>query len=86
MGDTSLMDMLPTIFYSRLNYWDGGDLWVVSNLLCSTDGACYQHLQFVSKELTNDEAYVPTPQKSFGYTPLDRDQDAVTRSNRGLKQ
>lgn len=81
----SLLDIMPTLFYSKISFWDGGDLWVYTNLLCSTDGNCYQHLQFVSKKQTQDEAYTPTPQKAFSYTPLDRDQDLVTKSNRSLK-
>lgn len=81
----SIFDVVPTIFYSKLNFWDGGAVWVVSNLLCSNDGTCYQHLQFVSKEQTKNEAYRPTPQILFSYTPLDRDQDLVTRFNRSLR-
>ena len=78
----SIEDMMPTLFYSQLHFWDAKDLWIVSNLLCSNDGTCYQHLQFVSKELTKDESYQPTPKELFSYTPLDRDQDAVTKFNR----
>ena len=81
----SLLDIMPTLFYSKISFWDGGDLWVYTNLLCSNDGSCYQHLQFVSKKQTQGEGYAPTPQKAFSYTPLDRDQDLVTRSNRSLK-
>lgn len=84
----SMGDIMPTLFYSKLNFWDGGQVWVVSNLLCSNDGSCYQHLQFASKEQTQKgpEAYRPTPEKLFSYTPLDRDQDTVTRNNRSLKR
>ena len=82
----SMMDIMPTLFYSKLNFWDGGQVWVVTNFLCSNDGSCYQHLQFVSKDQTKDEPYAPTPEKLFSYTPLDRDQDAVTKFNRSLSQ
>lgn len=81
----SLMELMPVVFYSKISFWDGGDLWVYTNLLCSTDGSCYQHLQFVSKKQTQNEAYAPTPQKAFSYTPLDRDQDLVTKSHLSLK-
>ncbi|MGL4208340.1 MAG: hypothetical protein ACRCTY_03020, partial [Candidatus Adiutrix sp.] len=33
----SLMTIIPTLFYSKLNFWDGGEVWVTSNLLCSND-------------------------------------------------
>jgi len=82
----TLEGIMPTLFYSKLNFWDGSRVWVVTNLLCSNDGTCYQHLQFVSKDQTKDEAYAPTPEKFFSYTPLDRDQDAVTKFNRSLSQ
>lgn len=81
----SLEAIMPTLFYSKLNFWDGGEVWVTSNLLCSNDGTCYQHLQFTSKEKTKGEDYQPTPNKPFSYTPLDRDQDLVVSRNRSLK-
>ena len=82
----AMLALMPVIFYSKLNFWDGNDLWVVSNLLCSNDGNCYQHLQFVSKEQGQDESYQPTPQRPFSYTTTDRDQDLVTKFNRSLSQ
>jgi hypothetical protein len=73
---------MPIVFYSRLNFWDAGDLWVYTNLLCSTDNQCLLHLQFVSKKLTyKKEKYWPTPEVLFGYSPLDRDQDLVSANN-----
>lgn len=80
----SILISMPSIFYSRLNFWNGGNFWVYTNLLCSTDGTCYMHLQFVSKRQTSKESYSPTPEKPFSYSPLDRDQDLVTRVNREL--
>lgn len=77
-----VMKVMPTIFYSKLAFWDAGPVWAYTNLLCSTDGTCYLHLQFVSKDLTRDESYFPTPEKAFSYSPLDRDQDLVTKYNR----
>lgn len=72
--------IIPMIFYSKMNFWDGGKFWVYSNFLCSTDGKCYLHLQFVSKALTKKEGYAPNT-KAFAYSPLDRDQDLVTKHN-----
>lgn len=70
---------MPMIFYSKLAMWDGGGVWAYT---CSTDGACYMHLQFVSKSLTAGENYAATPEKLFSYSPADRDQDMVTKYNR----
>lgn len=80
----TIFDVMPTIFYSKLDFWDGKAIWAYTNLLCSTDGTCYQHIQFVSKHLTAGEQYQPTPDKPFSYSPLDRDQDLVTKSYRSL--
>ncbi len=77
-----MMLMMPSIFYSKLTFWDGGTIWAYTNLLCSTDGTCYVHLQFVSKKLTSTENYLPTPEKPFSYSPLDRDQDLVTNTHK----
>lgn len=83
-GDPEL-PTVHTVFHSKLAFWDGGKYWVFTNLLCSTDGKCYQHLQFVSKELTRDEKYAPTPHKAFSYSSLDRDQDLVTKRNEPME-
>lgn len=71
----------PVVFYSRLDFWDAEPLWAYTNLLCSTDGKCLLHLQFVSKKLTAKEKYWPTPDVLFSYSPLDRDQDRVAANN-----
>jgi len=85
-GGKTMLDFMPTLFYSELNFWDAGNLWVYTSLLCSTDGDCYHHLQFVSKEQTKNETYAPDTKKAaFSYTPLDRDQDSVTKHNRTLQ-
>lgn len=78
-----MMMMMPSIFYSKLVFWDGGKIWVYSNLLCSTDGTCYFHVQFVSKKMTAAEKYRPSPDVAFSYSPLDRDQDMVTDTHKG---
>ena len=77
-----MMMMMPGIFYSKLNFWEGSAVWVYTNLLCSTDGTCYVHLQFVSKKMVSGEKYLPTPGVPFSYSPLDRDQDLVTKAHR----
>lgn len=79
-----LFMMMPTIFFSRLEMWDGGDIWAYTILLCSTDGTCHLHLQFVSKAMTQDENYAATPEKLFSYSPADRDQDLVAKHNAAL--
>jgi hypothetical protein len=81
----TFLDIMPSIFYSKLGFWDGGNFWVSTNLLCSTDGTCYQHLQFASKAQTG-KSYLPTPQQPFSYSPWARDQDMVTSLNRGLEK
>lgn len=75
--DMGNMPKPPHIFYSKLLFWDTGKMYAYINFLCSTDGTCYQHLQFVSKERTKKDGYDPTF-KPFGNTPADRDQDLVT--------
>lgn len=81
LGKRSLMDMVPTNFHTTLDMWDEGALWVYVNLLCSTDGTCYLHMQFVSKHLTGGENYLPREGKMFAYSPMDRDEDIVVKSN-----
>lgn len=76
---------MPMIFYSKLAMWDGGDVLAYTNLLCSTDGTCYMHMQFVSKNMTAHEKYAATPDVLFSYSPADRDQDMVTKYNRTLE-
>lgn len=77
-----MMMMMPVIFYSKLTFWDAGEVWAYTNLLCSTDGTCYLHLQFVSKKLTDGEQYRPASDIPFSYSPLDRDQDIVTDTHK----
>lgn len=79
-----MFSRMPIIFYSRLLFWDAGDKWAYINFLGSTDGICYQHLQFVSKERTANGGYDPEF-KAFANTPLDRDQDMVTAVHKAWK-
>lgn len=87
-GDTKpgedIFSRMPVIFYSRLLFWDAGDKWAYINFLGSTDGTCYQHLQFVSKERTDKDGYSPEF-KPFVNSPLDRDQDMVTAIHKAWK-
>lgn len=86
LGGRQLLDVVPVLFYAEENMWDGGTVWVYASLLCSTDGSCYQHLNFVSKKLTANEAYPDGgKRKLFSYSPLDRDQDLITESNKPAK-
>lgn len=81
-----LAENAPHVFYSKTAFFDGGGVWAYTSLSCSTDGSCSLHLQFASKSRAGGAAYRPTPDKSFGYSPLDRDQDAVIRHNRAWRQ
>lgn len=86
LGDRQLLDVVPVLFYAEEMMWDGGAVWVYASLLCSTDGSCYQHLNFVSKKLAAGEPYPDGGErKLFSYTPLDRDQDLITASNKPAK-
>ncbi len=82
-GGVAILNLLPGVFYRNLAYWNGGKAWVYTSLACSTDGACYVHLQFASKRLTNRSGgYSPKRAKASETTPLDRDQNLVTKYNR----
>lgn len=80
----SLLDVTPTLFHVEENMWDGKTIRVYASLLCSTDGTCYQHVNFVSKDLTRGEDYPTTARKPFSYHALDRDQDRITEANKTL--
>ena len=80
-GNPAPKTFLPSIFHSRMSFWNAGKIWAYTNLLCSTGGYCRLHLQFIDKRLTEREGYQPTPDKLFSYSPLDRDQDLVTAAN-----
>ena len=84
MGEFSLLDVIPTLFYSEQHYWETRPLRVYAALFCSTDGSCYVHVNFVSKRQVGKEAYPDGNRKMFSYTPLDRDQDAITAANSPL--
>ena len=79
--DMGNMPKPPHIFYSKLLFWDTGKMYAYINFLCSTDGTCAQQLHFTAKNLAGD-GYVPAADALAGYSPLDRDQDMVTKINR----
>lgn len=84
LGDLSPLDVIPSLFHVEENMWDGKTVRVYASLLCSTDGTCYEHINFVSKDLTRSEDYPTTSRKPFSYHALDRDQDKITAVNKEL--
>ena len=84
MGEFSLIDVIPTLFYSEQHYWETRPLRIYAALFCSTDGSCYVHVNFISKRQAGKDAYPDGNRKMFSYSPLDRDQDAITAANAPL--
>lgn len=84
-GGKSIIDFIPVIFYSKTSLWDTDDFLISSKLLCSTDGSCYQHLNFIPNKPVKNEVTDLKKPKPFSYTSIDRDQDAVTRYNMTIR-
>lgn len=77
-----LTELLPASFYRDVTFWDGGDVWLYTLLDCTTDGACYLHLQAAAKSQTTGLEYVKVAEDTLNTALLAGETKRVTKHNK----
>lgn len=77
-----LKDLLPSSFYRDVTFWDGGDVWLYTLLDCTTDGACYLHLQAAAKSQTEGLEYVLVAEDALNTRLLAGETMRVVKHNK----
>lgn len=77
-----LIELLPSSFYREMTFWDGGEIWLYTMLDCTTDGACYLHLQAAAKSLTERLEYVKVAEDALNTALLEGETKRVAKHNK----